>query len=44
MQQEERKARIRELLGSVVPGNVWCGEPVTLVVNVTVGRAFKKSE
>ena len=43
MQKEERRARIRELLGSTLPGGV-AGEAMqaSFVVNVVVGSFSKK--
>jgi hypothetical protein len=42
--QEERRVRIRELLGSAVPGGVmgYRMVPMTLIVKVSVNSPFKK--
>lgn len=43
MEKEERMARIRELLGSAMPGGgVSSATPTTVVVNVLVGSRSKK--
>lgn len=45
MRQEERTARIRELLNSAIPGtgDIYGRAPTTVVVNVSIGHHFKKS-
>ncbi len=44
MRQEERRARIRELLNSAVPAteDIYERAPTTVVVNVSIGHPFKK--